>query len=273
MPLLTTPCHKLYYTTAGNGHQPALLMLHGFLGNHQDFDRVVSILSKHFYCILPDLPGHGQTLTQPNGYTFPSVSASLLALLDKLNCKQAYLLGYSMGGRIALYMACHAPSRFIKVILESASPGLKTLVEQEERKRRDWAIAQKLETIPLPDFLDIWYKHELFKSLRSHPKLYREMRSRRQNNNPIELANALRGFSTGVQPSLWKALSKIAQPLLLIVGDKDPKFVKIAQQMLASQQSENKRISIEYCTRCGHNIHLEQPSIYANAIVQFALDR
>ena len=168
-----------------------------------------------------------------------------------------------MGGRLALYMACHVPSRFAQVILESASPGLKTLAERRERKKRDWAIAQKLETIPLSDFLDSWYENELFSSLRKRPELYWEMRSRRQNNNSTELANALRGFSTGLQPSLWESLSELVVPLLLIVGEQDTKFVEIAQE----QKAKNGQIKIGCCSNCGHNIHLESPKQYAQIIL------
>lgn len=264
MPTLTTRHHTLHYITAGNTKQPALLMLHGFLGSHQDFEGVLPALSEHFCCIVPDLPGHGRTLTQPNQYTFSSTCASLLSLLDELNCKQAYLLGYSMGGRLALYMACHVPSRFAQVILESASPGLKTLAERRERKKRDWAIAQKLETIPLSDFLDSWYENELFSSIRKRPELYREMRSRRQNNNSTELANALRGFSTGLQPSLWESLSGLAVPLLLIVGGQDIKFSKIAEALKA----KNQQFEIRSCFNCGHNVHLESSDQYAQFIIE-----
>ena len=264
MPFFTTRHHTLHYITVGDAQRPALLMLHGFLGSHQDFEGVLPALSEYFCCIVPDLPGHGQTLTQPNQYTFPSTCASLLSLLDELNYQQVYLLGYSMGGRLALYMACHAPGRFLHAILESASPGLKTLAERREREKKDWAIAQKLETMPLSKFLDNWYKNELFSSLKKRPELYREMRSRRETNNSTGLANALRGFSTGLQPSLWESLLELAVPLLLIVGEQDTKFFRIAEDIKA----RNQQFEIRCCSNCGHNVHLESSEQYVQLIVE-----
>ena len=271
MPFLETQHHALHYTTAGSKQQPALLMLHGFLGSCQDFENLLPKLSKHFYCILPDLPGHGQTQTKPNSYTFSTTAQSLLSLLNTQGSSRPHLLGYSMGGRIALYMACHFPAQFANIILESASPGLKTQQERQERVQRDETIAQKLETLPLSDFLDTWYQNKLFESLRNHPQLYATMRSRRQNNRPLELAQALRGFSTGAQPPLWKALPHLNKPLLLIVGEKDFKFIKIAREIAAArQQNESHKTTVKCCPDCGHNVHLESPSWYTKTIAQIA---
>ncbi|MGB3767905.1 MAG: 2-succinyl-6-hydroxy-2,4-cyclohexadiene-1-carboxylate synthase, partial [Phormidesmis sp.] len=269
MPVITTDHHQLHYQTAGNPQQPALLMLHGFLGSGQDFNIVSSELSQRFYCITPDLPGHAQTLTEPGSYTFANTAQTLLTLLDSLEIKQANLLGYSMGGRLALYSAWRFPERFCRVVLESASPGLKTEQERQARTKEDWAIADKLETTALPEFLTHWYKNPLFHSLKAHPKLYQAMLIRRQNNQPAELANALRGFSTGSQPALWEAIAKMTTPLLLLAGEQDSKFVSIAQETAALYQPT--LATVQVCSSCGHNVHLESPCQYAQAVAQFCL--
>ena len=267
MPFIFTEHHKLHYKTIGSPENPALLMLHGFLGSGQDFGLVLSKLSQHFYCIAPDLPGHGQTLTQTDNYRFVKTTQTLLSLIDSLKIEQVYLLGYSMGGRLALYSAYHFPERFIRVILESASPGLKTEQERQERVKKDWAIAQQIETTPLPEFLAHWYKNPLFHSLKTHPELYQAMLMRRQNNHSTELANALRGFSTGNQPALWKNLSKIKTPLLLLVGDHDKKFVSIAREI--AEVCPQNSATVKIFSSCGHNVHLESPGQYVQSVVQF----
>ena len=279
MPFLTTANHKLHYITAGDSKNPALLMLHGFLGSHQDFKEVVRFsaeealptLAPHFYCILPDLPGHGQTLTQPNGYSFETATQTLLALLSDLKIDRTYLLGYSMGGRLALYMVCCFPERFIQIVLESASPGLRTAKEREKRKERDWAIARQLETVLLSEFLSQWYKNPLFDSLREHLELYCAMLARRERNRPLELAKALRGFSTGLQPSLWDALTTLERPVLFLVGEQDRKFVAIAQAMMATCQQSHPRSAVRICSGCGHNVHLESPDSFIQAVIRYNL--
>lgn len=269
MPCFTCENHLLYYTVNGDPSNPPLLLLHGFLGSHADFVALLPALSKHFYCITPDLPGHGQTLTKPGCYTFPATAQLLLNLLDHLEIFQTHLLGYSMGGRLALYLTCHFSERLIRVVLESSSPGLKTAQERKERVKKDEAIAHQLAIIPLPNFLDQWYSNPLFTSLKKFPDRYSAMLQRRQNNNPLELSNALRGFSTGQQLSLWPKLHSIDTPLLLMVGTLDHKFVTLNRDMLAYCQSGRRNQATLITCQCGHNIHLEEPDDYWQIITDF----
>ena len=270
MSYLSIRHHDLHYATQGDSTKPPLLLLHGFLGSHQDFRPLVSVLSRYFYCIAVDLPGHGKTRSQPNSYTFPATANSLLSLLNHLNIWQTYLLGYSMGGRLALYLTCEFPDRFLKVVLESASPGLKTAEERKRRRESDAAIAHRLETTPLPLFLAQWYSNPLFTSLKNHPNAYETMLLRRENNNPTELCNALRGLGTGEQPSLWEKLTYLQPPLLLIAGELDPKFIKINHEMRA-RLNISRTTKLEIIVSCGHNIHLEAPMVYARTLLKYFL--
>ncbi|MEL6553487.1 MAG: 2-succinyl-6-hydroxy-2,4-cyclohexadiene-1-carboxylate synthase [Cyanobacteria bacterium J06621_11] len=273
MPFLSTTHHDLYYVTQGDSTQPPLLLLHGFLGNHQDFIPLVATLSRHFYCITVDLPGHGKTRSHPNGYTFPATAQSLLALLNHLNIRQTHLLGYSMGGRIALYLACEFPDCFLRVVLESASPGLRTAEARKSRRESDSAIAHCLQTTSMSSFLTQWYHNPLFASLKNHPEVFSEMLQRRENNNSIELSHALKGLGTGEQPSLWEPLTQVRQPLLLIVGALDAKFIAINGAMKAlleeNKMSASRTVKLKTIKTCGHNIHLEAPAAYALTVLSF----
>jgi len=270
MPYLKAQQHHLHYTTTGDKNYPPLLLLHGFLGSQQDFSEIVPRLSEQFYCIVPDLPGHGNTQTHEGGYTFEATAKALLNLLDSLNTQQTHLLGYSMGGRLALYLTCFFPERFGRVVLESASPGLKTAEARQARVLKDEAIAQQLETTALPDFMAQWYRNPLFASLKKHPEAFATMLQRRHNNNPAELAAALRGLSTGRQPSLWTALPEIRTPLLLLVGELDRKFVALNREMVAHcSQNQKSQAVFHVVADYGHNIHLETPGLYLQRVISF----
>ncbi len=268
MPHLKQQNHTLHYVAAGNPSHPPLLMLHGFLGSHQDFSTVLPALSHSFYCIIPDFPGHGKTLTNPDCYTFPIAAQAFVNLLDHLDIVKAHLLGYSMGGRLALYLVCQWPERFASVALESASPGLETAEQRRLRVEKDEAIARKLETLPLSDFLSQWYQNPLFDSLKNYPKQFQAMLRRRQNNRPAELACALRSLGTGRQPSLWAKLAQAECPLLLLVGEKDEKFVAIARKIM-SMSSKKSDTTLAVVKDCGHNIHLESPDGYSQQVSDF----
>ncbi len=270
MPFISTAHHTLHYITKGEPINPPILMLHGFLGSHKDFEPLLGALSYHFYCIVLDLPGHGQTQANLNSYTFSKTAESLLTLLNHFGIQQTHLLGYSMGGRLALYLACNFPDRFTRIVLESASPGLKTAEEREKRIERDDAIAHRIETTPLSAFLTQWYQNPLFGSLQNYPQAYAAMIQRRMDNSPTELAKALRGFSTGRQSSLWEKLPSVKVPLLLIVGSRDPKFIAINREMHSvSVKTAVSNIELEIVALCGHNAHLELPSQYLESVVLF----
>ncbi|NEP45050.1 MAG: 2-succinyl-6-hydroxy-2,4-cyclohexadiene-1-carboxylate synthase [Okeania sp. SIO2H7] len=234
------------------------------MGNSSDFIDVIPLLSIKFYCLTVDLPGHGKT--QINGdeknYTMPNTARELINLLDSLGINKCYLFGYSMGGRLALYLTVNFPQRFEKVILESASPGLKTEKERSLRISSDFQLANKLETTDFKEFLLNWYQLPLFQSLSQHPNFDKMLQSRLQNN-PSELAKSLRNMGTGNQPSLWEKLPEVQIPILLLVGEKDKKFVEINSEMA----SLLPRAKMEIIPNSGHNIHLESPQTIVKKIL------
>jgi 2-succinyl-6-hydroxy-2,4-cyclohexadiene-1-carboxylate synthase len=89
----------LSYTVSGAPHRPAILFLHGFMGSGADWAGTISALDERFYCVAPDLPGHGRFLGLTSQvYTNKGAAKMLRELLDGLEISRAALAGYSMGG-------------------------------------------------------------------------------------------------------------------------------------------------------------------------------
>jgi 2-succinyl-6-hydroxy-2,4-cyclohexadiene-1-carboxylate synthase len=245
--------------------RPFLLLLHGFTGSAQSWRPLLPTLSLHFQVITPDILGHGRSPIPPSpaDYQMAKVAATLITLLDQHTRQPAHLLGYSMGGRLALYLAIHYPHRFRSLILESASPGLKTEAERESRRQRDNALADRIERDGIEAFVDFWETLPLWASQEQLPAPTRaRLRQQRLQNNPIGLANSLRGMGTGVQPSLWPHLAEVTTPVLLLTGELDRKFVSIAQEM-APLFPRAQHIIIPHA---GHTIHLERPKTYLETV-------
>ncbi len=261
--------YQFHYSLSGSTDKPLALFLHGFMGASHDFDEVISLLSDQFCCLAVDLPGHGKTLLIGGDecYSMPSTAQALINLLNQLNIEKCFLVGYSMGGRLALYLTIQFPQRFSKVVLESASPGLKTQQERMERIQHDFKLAQNLETRDFSSFLSSWYNQPLFASLKQHHK-FEHVIERRLENNPIELAKSLRNMSTGAQPSLWDKLKQNKIPLLLIVGKYDHKFRAINWEM--AELCEAAILEIVSC--CGHNVNIEMSEIFIEKLTLFLVD-
>ena len=261
--------YRFHYCFSGNSDRSLILFLHGFMGNSDEFNQVISLLVDDFHCLKINLPGHGKTqVLDDDCYTMAKTADGLINLLDELKVRQCFLVGYSMGGRLALYLTINFPQYFDKVILESASPGLSVELEKLERVKRDEQIARKLvrsiEKDDFRKFLDNWYSQPIFGNIKNHPQ-FDLMIDNRLQNNPVDLAKSLRLMGTGVQPSLWDKLQKNKVPLLLVVGEKDKKFVDINTRMAQI----NRLCELKIIENTAHNIHLENTPIFVENIRDF----
>ena len=236
------------------------------MGSGDDYTQICTLLNDEFCCLTVDLPGHGNTKVMGGAecYTMSQTARGLMKLLDRLKIDKCFLVGYSMGGRLALYLTIHFPKRFSQVILESSSPGLKTAQDRLNRRKADEELAQKLENSSFKSFLIQWYHRPLFTSLTQHSD-FEQLIERRMQQNPKELAKSLRSIGTGNQPSLWEQLPKHSVPLLLLVGECDDKFTQInanlAQNCPAAQ--------LEIIPHTGHNIHFENPGFYLKKLINY----
>ncbi len=246
----------------GNQTLPKLLLLHGFMGSNRDFHPMLPTLSQYFQCICVDLPGHGQTAI--SGDDFVSTAKQILEIVPD-NC---YLYGYSLGGRLALYLALHYPDRWQKVILESASFGLPDAQMRKERQRQDSAIARKLRQpdLDFTAFIQNWYQQPVFTGINTHPDFLQLIISR-ANNNPLSLAQSLETIGLGQQPYLGELLKTNKIPLLLLVGEQDTKFVGIGKQM-ANFCPQAKLITVP---NCSHNIHFQQIDLWFKEVLEFLI--
>lgn len=253
-------------TLAGSG--PPLLLLHGFTGSAATWAPFLPIFGTRRRVIAPDLIGHGDTdaPAAPDRYRMEQSVADLLALLDRLGVAQADVLGYSMGGRVALHLALAAPRRIRTLLLESAAPGLTDPAERNTRIQSDHALAAAIERDGIAAFVAQWERLPLFASQLQLPDPVREQqRMQRLHNRPIGLANSLRGMGAGQMEPVWERLTTLGMPVLLLVGAEDQKYGEIGRRMAALLPAA-RLVSVPHA---GHTIHLEQPDRFAQLVVEF----
>lgn len=250
------------------GEGEPLLLLHGFTGSLRNWDAFVPAWSKRYKVITVDIIGHGlsERPADPQRYTMEQAAADLAALLDELHIGRTRVLGYSMGGRLALSFAALKPDRVSGLILESSSPGLAEAEEREDRVLRDGQLAERIERDGIEAFVDYWESIPLFQSLSRQPESVRQsIRQQRLQNDTLGLANSLRGMGTGAQPSWWERLGNLPMPVLLVAGGLDAKFDRLAERMNGLMpDSRYKRIP-----DAGHLAHVEQPRIFGTIVMQF----
>jgi 2-succinyl-6-hydroxy-2,4-cyclohexadiene-1-carboxylate synthase len=256
----------LPFTSTGPDDAPAILLLHGFMGQASDWDEVANRLAG-FRCVAVDLPGHGEALELPEAaFSMEGTTGALLDTLDDMGIQRPRVVGYSMGGRLALHLALRHPGRCARLVLESASPGLKTEAERTERRTLDADRAAEIQR-DLPDFLDRWYRMPLFASLDGHPGLREAFVAKRLRNRPEGLVRSLRGLGTGAQSSLWDDLAELSVPTLAVAGGRDRKFVDLAFEMAAAAPP-----LVPLVVPAGHTVHAEQPDLFAALVRNFFRD-
>ncbi len=195
-------------------------------------------------------------------YTFDGAVDRITATLDAMRITLAALIGYSMGGRLALALALAHPARWRALVLESSSPGIADPQERAVRCREDERWAARLKTEPIEAVVRAWYTQPLFASLARDAPLLARVVAARATNDPREMARALRGLGPGRQPSLWERLPDLRVPTLLLAGAEDTRYQEITARMRDMCPSARRMI----VPGAGHNIHLEHPDAFLEAL-------
>ena len=252
--------------TAGRG--PALVLLHGFTGSTATWRPFLSRFSIRRSIVAIDILGHGRSDTpaDPRRYAIEQAAADVTAVLDRLAIAHAAVLGYSMGGRIALFLAAAAPERVTALVLESASPGIAEPSRRRVRAEEDAALADAIERDGVTAFVDRWERLPLFASQgRLAPGARAEIHAARLANSARGLANSLRGLGQGVQPPLFDRLETVAMPALVIAGALDAPYTAIGRTLC--RRMPNARLVV--INGAGHAVHVEEPAAFENAVTDF----
>lgn len=260
---------SLHVETAGAG--APLVLLHGFTGSGESWARHVPAFAGRFFTIAIDLLGHGRSdaPVDPGRYRIERAADDVLSVLNQLGVTRAAVLGYSMGGRLALFLATVAPERISALVLESSSPGIRDTADRRERAARDAALADEIERDGITAFVERWERLPLFATQARLPDAERAaLRAQRLAQTPRGLANSLRGMGQGAQPPLFERLRTIPMPALILVGALDPTYCALGREMM--RLIPKARLTI--IPDAGHAVHLEQPEAFRSIVGEFLLE-
>ena len=239
--------------------QPTLVFLHGLLGSGRDWQQVVNQLGSKYTCLTIDLPGHGHSrLLHAAG--FEQTSQWLSETLAARGIKRYILVGYSLGARVAMFHACHqavassVASQLCGLILEGGHFGLPQS-ERAARLENDQRWAQRFAGEPIAEVLADWYQQPVFSSLNHDQR--QGLIAKRSDNLGSSIAHMLQATSLAKQPLLQSQLTGLPIPVHYLCGEKDKKFTLLAT---------GSDLSYQVIEDAGHNVHVEQPYLFARAV-------
>ena len=237
----------LFYRTYGSPDKQPIVFLHGFLGSSLDFIPLIEELQKEYFCLSLDLPAHGLS-----SY-FPNTLLTVQKAIESLKIKP-FLLGYSLGGRIALHLSQKTSLPVKGTLIISSHIGLTHPSQKKIRLELDLLWSQKLNTLSSQEFLQTWYEQPTFSSLQKKPHLLKNLIEERLFTNPKELSLILEEMSLAKQP----LLNTFSSPTHFLYGEEDVKIKDLYTILPPSLKTEIKN--------AGHTLHLENPSDCLKAI-------
>ena len=187
---------NLYYEIHGTG--TPLVMLHGGFGTFDMFSALTPTLALNHQVIGVDLYGHGRTALTERPMSFESMADDIAGLIAYLGLEKADVLGFSLGGAVALQTAIRHPERVNKLVLISTP-----------FKRTGWhPEMQQGMTAIAPEFFMNTPIYAVYKSVAPKPEDF------------PRLVNSMREMMS--QDYDWsQQVSALKMPILIIAGDAD----------------------------------------------------
>jgi 2-succinyl-6-hydroxy-2,4-cyclohexadiene-1-carboxylate synthase len=173
------------------------------------------------------------------------------------------LVGYSLGGRLALRAALRSPEAFRALVLIGATAGIEEGPLRVARAEADEKLASWIEAMPIDDIVGLWERQPLFAD--QSEKLVEEQRPGRLSHDPRSLALLLRTAGQGVLEPVWHELRSLELPVLAVAGARDDGYSRAAKR-IASTAPNGRAAIVE---NAGHAPHLQRPEEVVGLLSEF----
>jgi len=231
--------------------QTRTILLHGFLGEPADWKAVIGCSSSADQFVIPDL-FRNETLMPQN--TIEHWPKQFFKWYQELFGDELFnLVGYSMGGRLALEILSQNSKLVKKAILLSTHLGLQSDAEKNDRLKSDNVWAEKFRSLEFAQVLNDWNSQAVLSASQVEP--VRTL----QSSVRFRLAKSLEVWSLG-QQSVFSAQQTLKTELMFAVGERDDKFKKLYL---------DREINATVLKDAGHRLIFDQPMAVAKIINSF----
>ena len=252
---------ELYYQIAGEGR--TLVLLHDGLLDRRVWDEQFVAFSRLYRTVRYDRRGYGESSAPDR--PFSDVS-DLHRLLGYLGTDEAYLLGMSNGGKVALEFALEHPAMAAALVL--VGPSLGGYRPSEEKQRRVSGILSAARERGVEAGIEAWMEDPFYPPSKERPAARERVRRIARENLPRLLsAPSLREEP---DPPTAESLSRIVAPTLILVGERDDRDNREIASILGSRLPRAEK---EVFADCGHLVNLELPEDFYRVVADFLDER
>ncbi len=247
------------YEVSGPVDAPAVVLHHPLASNLTTWNALTAVLEPRYRVVRMDARGHGKTEAPDGPYTFETLAADVVGLLDHLGIAKARFLGLSMGGMVGQYLGLLFPERFHSLCLVSTT----SAVPAGATKLWDERI-RVASTGDLSSLIDAatgrWVTLETAKN---RPELLAQLRADMQATPPKGYA----GWSHAIRDlDITARLKDIRLPTRVIVGARDPATPPSAAAVIHREIAGSDLVEIPDVS---HMLHVEQPEVFHSHVLPF----
>lgn len=251
------------YSDVGNG--PVIVFAHGLFVDHSIFNRQIDSLCSQYRCISVDLPGHGESGYQPQGWTLDDLAVEMAEFVTYLRLEQAIFVGLSQGAMIGMRLAARFPHLLSKLILVGTSA--RTEFPERIPLWKETLFALRVNSTTLRETTFYQIQQRIL-----DPGWLMHHRAEAAHERQIMLNHEPQGIQLAAQAAVLfrqdirAELQKIVVPVLILVGENDratPPF--LAQEI----QTLIPHAQLSMIPNTGHHLPLESPQKMIDELIAF----
>jgi 3-oxoadipate enol-lactonase / 4-carboxymuconolactone decarboxylase len=251
---------RIHYETIGPSQAPVLVLANSLGTTTSMWQEQVAALSQRFLVVRYDHRGHGRSSATPGPYTIGLLGGDCLAVLDAVGAERASLLGLSIGGAVALWVAAHAPERVDRLVLCCTAPAFPPPEQWAERaaRVRQGGVAQLLDPL-----MGRWFTDSFADPGGS---VRQRVDAMLKSVEPEGYAGCCEALGTMDQTA---ELAAIVAPTLVIAGAEDPVVPPAVAVGLSSGIAGS---SLLVLGGAAHLANIEQPARFNEAVISHLAD-
>jgi pimeloyl-ACP methyl ester carboxylesterase/ketosteroid isomerase-like protein len=252
------------YAYEDRGIGEPIIFAHGLFLNHTTFNEQINLLEKSFRCLSFDMPGHGASSYNKEGWTLESLADDLALFVRENDLQPITFVGQSFGGTVGMIFAARYPELIGKLILVGT-----TAREEVQDRRENWhEIKQYI--LSNPSNLEEFVKEMQAKN--KNKEWLAKNQDKAEQERKMMISHDLEGLGKAIDAAVLKRknitniLSNVKCWTLVIAGKDDR-----ATPLELSEEIVNKipNSALKIVNDAGHHLHIEQPEALSKIMMEF----